>query len=89
VARLAGLPAAVVARAREILDGLEQDELARGGRPTVTGAQREPVQQLGLFAPTSAVEDRITARLREVDVNRLTPLDALTLLADLKRDAES
>jgi DNA mismatch repair protein MutS len=88
VARLAGLPAAVVARAREILDGLEQDELARGGRPTVTGAGREPVQQLGLFAPTSAAEDRLTARLRELDVNRLTPLDALTLLADLKRDAE-
>ena len=37
VARLAGLPAGVVDRAREILDGLEQDELARGGRPTVTG----------------------------------------------------
>jgi DNA mismatch repair protein MutS len=87
VARLAGLPAGVVARAREILDGLEQDELARGGRPTVTGA-REPVQQLGLFAPASAVEERIAGRLREVDVNRLTPLDALTLLADLKRDAE-
>jgi hypothetical protein len=54
----------------------------------VTGAGREPVQQLGLFAPTSAAEDRLTARLRELDVNRLTPLDALTLLADLKRDAE-
>ncbi len=89
VARLAGLPANVVARAREILDGLEQDELARGGRPTVTGAGREPVQQLGLFAPTSAAEDRLSARLKELDVNRLTPLDALTLLADLKRDAES
>ena len=88
VARLAGLPAGVVARAREILDGLEQDELARGGRPTVTGAGREPVQQLGLFAPTSALEDRLTARLRDLDVNRLTPLEALTLLADLKRDAE-
>ena len=89
VARLAGLPAGVVARAREILDGLEQDELARGGRPTVTGAGREAVQQLGLFAPTSAAEERLSARLRELDVNRLTPLDALTLLADLKRDAES
>ena len=54
----------------------------------MTGAGREPVQQLGLFAPTSAAEDRLTARLRELDVNRLTPLDALTLLADLKRDAE-
>ncbi|HEU5257236.1 MAG TPA: DNA mismatch repair protein MutS, partial [Vicinamibacterales bacterium] len=36
VARLAGLPAGVVARAREILTALEQDELARGGRPSVT-----------------------------------------------------
>jgi DNA mismatch repair protein MutS len=89
VARLAGLPAGVVARAREILDGLEQDELARGGRPTVTGAGREPVQQLGLFAPTSAAEDRLRARLLDLDVNRLTPLEALTLLAELKRDAES
>ena len=33
VARLAGLPASVIRRAREILNGLEQDELARGGRP--------------------------------------------------------
>src|SRR5207253_661515 len=36
VARLAGLPATVVSRAREILAGLEEDELARGGRPSVT-----------------------------------------------------
>ena len=54
----------------------------------MSGHRREPGQQLGLFAPTSALEDRIAARLRELDVNRLTPLEALTLLADLKRDAE-
>ena len=34
VARLAGLPATVVNRAREILNGLERDELSRGGRPS-------------------------------------------------------
>ena len=88
VARLAGLPAGVVARAREILDGLEQDELARGGRPTVTSRDRAPVEQLGLFAPQAAVADQLAARLRAVDVDRMTPLDALTLLAELKRDAE-
>ena len=86
VARLAGLPAAVVRRAREILSGLEQDELARGGRPTVAGAAA-PVQQLGLFAASPAA-DQLVARLRTVDVNRLTPLEALTLLAELKRDVE-
>ncbi|HEY7289271.1 MAG TPA: DNA mismatch repair protein MutS, partial [Vicinamibacterales bacterium] len=38
VARLAGLPPAVVARARDILSGLERDELSRGGRPSLSGA---------------------------------------------------
>jgi DNA mismatch repair protein MutS len=89
VARLAGLPATVVARARQILDGLEQDELARGGRPTVAGAAGAPVEQLGLFAAVSPADDRLASRLRELDINRLTPLEALTLLADLKREAES
>jgi DNA mismatch repair protein MutS len=88
VARLAGLPASVVSRARQILDGLEQDELARGGRPTVTGGAKGPVQQLGLFAAPSPPDDRIAGRLRELDLDRLTPLEALTLLHDLKRDAE-
>jgi DNA mismatch repair protein MutS len=86
VARLAGLPAPVVARAREILAGLEQDELARGGRPSVTGGDGG-TEQLGLFAGTSPAEERLLGRLRAVDVNRLTPLDALALLAELKRDA--
>jgi DNA mismatch repair protein MutS len=91
VARLAGLPATVVARARQILDGLEQDELARGGRPSVAGGGRSApaVQQLGLFASPSPVEERVAARLRTLDLDRMTPLDALTLLHELKRDAES
>ena len=51
VARLAGLPTAVTARAKEILDGLERDELSRGGRPTLSGAAGDPRSaQLGLFA---------------------------------------
>ena len=40
VARLAGLPAGVVARAKEILSGLERDELSRGGRPDLVGHSR-------------------------------------------------
>src|SRR3954466_14572953 len=49
VARLAGLPPAVVARAREILAGLERDALSRGGRPSMSGAPSSRQQQLGLF----------------------------------------
>jgi DNA mismatch repair protein MutS len=87
VARLAGLPAAVVARAREILTALERDELARGGRPAISGAAAAPQQQLGLFQAAEA--DALRERLRAIDVDSTTPLEALRLLADLKREAET
>jgi DNA mismatch repair protein MutS len=87
VARLAGLPGPVVARAREILTALEQDELARGGRPSITRTPNEPLaqQQLGLFQQASPA-DHVAERLRSTDLDRLTPLEALTFLATLKKD---
>jgi len=90
VARLAGLPPAVVARAREILNGLETDELSRGGRPSISGTASEPPQQqLGLFQSVPSAGDRLAERLREVDPDRLTPLEALMLLAELKKSADN
>ncbi len=95
VARLAGLPAGVVARAKEILSGLERDELSRGGRPTLSGARRRPrdTAQLGLFATpldasAHARHDEIVQRLKDVDVDETTPRQALELLAELKKLAE-
>ena len=87
VARLAGLPAAVVARAREILNGLEHDELSRGGRPSLSGAGSAGNAQLGLFQAQAADQDPVHRRLRETDVNNLTPMQALALLEELKREA--
>src|SRR5688500_9754782 len=97
VARLAGLPASVVARAKEILNGLEHDELSRGGRPTLTDAP-SPIQtaQLGLFAARpypddvrpNAVEADLQVRLKEIDIDDTTPRRALELLAELKRLAD-
>ena len=89
VARLAGLPASVIRRAREILTGLEQDELARGGRPSIAGAatRQGPQQQLGLFQ--APADERLRERLREIDINELTPLQALTILAALRDEAEA
>ena len=89
VGRLAGLPPSVVARAREILTALERDELSRGGRPALSDTAAEPQQQLGLFAGVSPADERVATRLRELDVDRLTPLEALTLLAELQREARS
>jgi DNA mismatch repair protein MutS len=101
VARLAGLPGPVVLRAREILRGLERDELTRGGRPTLSGAPGDTAgPQLGLFshpaddpsAPPAvesrAADDEVLRRLRAVDVDGTTPRAALELLAELKKLAE-
>ena len=87
VARLAGLPPSVVARAREILNGLERDELSRGGRPSLSGDGTEGQHQMGLFQAAPAGDDAVHRRLRSLDINDLTPMQALTLLAQLKDEA--
>ncbi len=103
VARLAGLPNSVITRAREILGGLERDELSRDGRPTLSGAAGDPkTNQLGLFArspePVSSVEadlqarrrdDEIAHRLKTLDVDDTTPRRALEILAELKKVAQN
>jgi DNA mismatch repair protein MutS len=88
------LPATVVARAKEILAGLERDELSRGGRPTLSGGTVERGSaQLGLFAPPggseSAAGTHIVAQLAALDLDDVTPRQALDLLASLKQQAEA
>jgi DNA mismatch repair protein MutS len=81
VARLAGLPEKVVARAREVLANLEKGELDEKGLPRlahVKGAGGEHAKdQLNLFGVS---EGKIYRELQEVDPNRLTPLEAIELL---------
>lgn len=80
VARLAGLPESVVARAREILR-----ELETAAAPAPAHAP-EPAVQLGLFGPPV---HPVVERLRGVDADRTTPLQALNLLAELAHAARS
>jgi DNA mismatch repair protein MutS len=95
VARLAGLPVSVVARAKEILRGLESDELSRGGRPTLSGTAGDAqTDQLGLFARPAgsgpyAEHDALADRLKAIDVDGVTPRQALDLLAELKKLADA
>jgi DNA mismatch repair protein MutS len=92
VAKLAGLPPEVVARAREILGNLESGELDEAGRPRVTRkTSRENADQLGLFvrergATLSPPEAQALAAIRDLSIDALAPLEALNLLARLKRD---
>jgi DNA mismatch repair protein MutS len=83
VAQLAGLPDGVVRRAREILGTLEGEHRVVPGPPE---APRDP-GQLALFSE-SATPDPMVEELRLIDVNALTPIEALNRLADLKRRAE-
>jgi DNA mismatch repair protein MutS len=84
VAKLAGLPNEVVVRAREVLAEHESSEHRLSGHLT-PGAEPERPTQLTIFTPLS---QPVLERLREVDFNRLTPLEALNLLAELKKQIE-
>lgn len=83
VARLAGLPAAVIDRAREVLRVHERAE-AQGVREAApAAAERTPALQMTMFTPLS---QRIVDRLESIDVDGLTPREALSLLAELQRE---
>jgi DNA mismatch repair protein MutS len=79
----------VVERASEILRSLEQDEVQRGGRPSLTGAPAQAQRQLGLFQPPAPEPHPVVARLQALDPDALTPLEALNLIATLKREADA
>jgi DNA mismatch repair protein MutS len=82
VARLAGLPSSVIARAREVLKLHERAE-SQQVREAAPAAERTPSLQMTMFTPLS---QKIVDRLEEIDVDGLTPRDALSLLAELQRE---
>ena len=90
VARLAGLPAEVIERAREILRNLEKGEYAEEGLPRIARGKKNaaalPSPQLSLFHEDA---DLIRRKLKETDVTAMTPIEAITLLDELKRMMES
>ena len=93
VAQLAGLPEAVIERSREILRNLEAEELTPDGLPRLAGRDGGGTSngQLSLAlaegrgpGPTGA-EIEVLERLRALDPDQTTPMDALLALRELKR----
>jgi DNA mismatch repair protein MutS len=82
VARLAALPPAVIERAREVLRRHERTEHVLSEQ---LAAPLATAEQLPIFTP---LDQKIVQALREVDLNTLRPLDALNLLAELKKKLE-
>ena len=84
VARLAGVPAPVLARAKQVLDRLEKGRAETGGLAAGLG-------EMPLFAAAldkaEAKVDALRARLEGIDVDALSPRAALDLLYELKRAA--
>jgi DNA mismatch repair protein MutS len=83
VGRMAGLPELVVLRAKEVLSGLEEERPSETAQmPKVARRKTGHPAQLDLFCkPRPSEVERV---LREVDIDRLTPLEALALMARLK-----
>jgi DNA mismatch repair protein MutS len=82
VARMAGMPALLLNRANEILRELEKRE----GRAAVQSVKQDAAElQLTIFDEHSMVFDQIRQLLEGVDMNSLTPVEALVILNDIKK----
>lgn len=87
VAKLAGIPDGVIARAREILSNLEKEEIDPSGRPRISkrsvkkGRRPEEPYQTELFGYPA---DDLLKELEDTDPNHLTPVQALNVLAEWK-----
>jgi DNA mismatch repair protein MutS len=84
VAKLAGVPDQVVKRAKEILSNIETD------RPVMKVERKEERSDFDLFSGiTASKENEVSDRLRSVDINTLTPIEAMTVLFELQKDAKN
>ena len=85
VAKLAGMPAGIIRRADQVLAQLEQAS-ATGGKPQVAVKAPETVggMQLSFFQLDDPVLSQVRDELLGVDINNLTPLEALTKLHDIR-----
>ena len=83
VSKLAGVPDSVVQRAKEILRSLES-----GSQVEVRGRKSAPQESGGQMSMFSMGESEIITRLRELDINTLTPIEAMSTLYELINEAK-
>lgn len=85
VASLAGVKTEVVEKARRILKELEKEAQWRDANSMLMAADKAPAVQIGLF---DREESAVEKELRDIDPDNLTPIQALAVLADLKKKLE-
>lgn len=87
VARMAGMPASLIDRANEVLAQLEEKNESSDDKPSVTEKVKRlslPNMQLSIFDAHSATFEDIRSLLEATDINRLTPVEALLKLQEIK-----
>lgn len=86
VAKMAGMPKSIVKRANDILHQLETDNRQQGiAKPTAEIASGRSGMQLSFFQLDDPVLSQIRDEILNLDVNNLTPLEALNKLNDIKK----
>jgi DNA mismatch repair protein MutS len=89
VARLAGLPARVIDRAKEVLSNLERGEFDSMGIPKLARSKVGASKPKTPFQPSLFSQpDPIRSELKKIDPDQMTPIEALRFLSELKRKAE-
>jgi DNA mismatch repair protein MutS len=84
VAQIAGMPQSVVLRANEILHHLEKDQIKEKNKEKIKEAPKNNFQ-LSFFDPVDPAGEEIKSKLKELDVNTLSPIEALLKINELKR----
>jgi len=87
VAKLAGMPKSIVKRANDILKQLETENRQQGigGKPTTEIAGSREGMQLSFFQLDDPVLSQVRDEILNIDVNSLTPIEALNKLNDIKK----
>jgi len=92
VAKIAGVPMPVIERAKDVLLNLEKKELNRLVKERITGKiQKVPESQKSLFPDDAEMKvwDEIRERLKKIEIDKITPLEALNTLHYLKHKSEN
>lgn len=87
VAQMAGMPQTVVLRANEILAHLEKDHIKEDNKKRIQEAPKNNYQ-LSFFEPADPKIDELKSKLKSLDINTLSPIEALLKLNELKKLVE-
>ena len=87
MARLAGIPATVLERAREVLENLEKTELDSRGKPNISRRSKEDVPEIEQFFLFEKKSSLLKEEIEKIDIDNTTPMQALQILLKIKKIA--